>query len=176
MVFHETKLAGAYVVDLEPRLDDRGFFARSWCQREFAQHGLNPALVQCNVSYNKLAGTLRGMHFQVAPHAEVKLVRCTRGAIYDVMLDLRPGSPTFKQHVGFELTADNRRALYVPEGFGHGYLTLTNDTDVFYQVTAFYAPDAASGVRWNDPAFGIVWPADVRLISERDAQYPDFAG
>ncbi len=176
MVFHETKLAGAYVVDLEPRLDDRGFFARSWCQREFAQHGLNPVLVQCNVSYNKLAGTLRGMHFQVAPHAEVKLVRCTRGAIYDVMLDLRPGSPTFKQHVGFELTADNRRALYVPEGFGHGYLTLTNDTDVFYQVTAFYAPDAASGVRWNDPAFGIVWPADVRLISERDAQYPDFAG
>lgn len=176
MVFHETKLAGAYIIDLEPRLDDRGFFARSWCQREFEQHGLNPTLVQCNVSYNKLAGTLRGMHFQVAPHAEVKLVRCTRGAIFDVMLDLRPDSPTFKQHVGFELSADNRRALYMPEGFGHGYLTLCDDTDVFYQVTAFYAPDAASGVRWNDPAFGIVWPADVRLISERDAQYPDFAG
>lgn len=176
MVFHETKLPGAYVVDLNPHVDERGFFARSWCQREFAQQGLDTRLVQCNVSYNTMAGTLRGMHFQTAPHAEVKLVRCTRGAIYDVMLDLRPDSPTFKQYVGVELTADNRRALYIPEGFGHGYLTLSDDTDIFYQVSAFYAPDAASGVRWNDPAFGIVWPGEVKLVSERDAQYPDFLG
>lgn len=174
MIFHPTPLQGAFVVELEPRLDERGFFARAWCQREFARHGLDDRLVQCNLSYNRLAGTLRGMHFQAPPHAEVKLVRCTRGAIYDVMIDLRPGSPTFMRHVGRELTAENGLALYVPEGFAHGYLTLADDSDVFYQVTAFYAPEACGGVRWDDSAFGIAWPRDVRVISARDATYPDF--
>jgi len=174
MIFHPTGLQDAWIVDCELRSDDRGFFARSWCSREFAVHGLNSRLVQCNLSYNKVAGTLRGMHFQRAPHAEVKLVRCTRGAVYDVIVDLRPDSPTFMKHTGVELTETNRRALYVPEGFGHGYITLRDESDVFYQVTEFYAPDAADGVRWNDPAFGITWPVPVRVISERDASYADF--
>jgi dTDP-4-dehydrorhamnose 3,5-epimerase len=174
MRFTETALAGAFVIEFECHRDERGYFARSWCQREFAQHGLDTALVQCNVSHNTRAGTLRGMHFQVAPHAEVKLVRCTRGALFDVIVDLRPASPTFKQHVGYELTEANGTALYVPKGFAHGYLTLHDETDVLYQVTEFFAPDAAGGVRWNDPAFGIAWPAEVRVISARDATYPDF--
>jgi dTDP-4-dehydrorhamnose 3,5-epimerase len=176
MIFTKTKLADAYLIDVEPHEDERGFFARAWCEQEFAEHGLETKVVQCNVSYNRLRGTLRGMHFQAPPHEEVKLVRCTRGAIYDVIVDLRPDSPTFKQWLGVELTADNRRVLYVPKGFAHGYQTLTDDSEVFYQVSEFYTPSAEGGVRWNDPAFGIEWPEPERaLLSNRDMHWPDFA-
>lgn len=174
MIYHKTSLSGACLIDLELHRDDRGFFARSWCVREFAEHGLNPTLVQCNVSYNRQKGTLRGMHYQEAPFAEAKLVRCVRGALYDVIIDLRPDSPTFKHHFGAELTAENRRALYVPEGFAHGFLTLQDDTEVFYQMSQFYSAEHSRGLRWNDPAFGICWPAEVAVISERDRQYADF--
>lgn len=176
MIFHKTPLQDAYIIEIQPIEDERGFFARAWCQQEFVTQGLNPHLVQCNVAYNHRQGTLRGMHFQNAPHAEVKLVRCTMGALYDVIIDLRPVSPTYKQHFGVELTAQNHKMFYVPEGFAHGYITLTDNTEVFYQVTQFYAPAAAGGVRWNDPAFGITWPTAVQVISERDANYPDFMG
>jgi dTDP-4-dehydrorhamnose 3,5-epimerase len=174
MIFRETKLKDAYLIELQRLEDERGFFARSWCQREFEAHGLNSHLVQCNISFNKTQGTLRGMHYQVEPSAEAKLVRCTQGAIYDVIIDLRPNSPTFKQYVGVELSAEARNALYVPEGFAHGFLTLVSDAEIFYQMSEFYAPDYGRGVRWNDPAFGIEWPAPVQVISERDATYPDF--
>lgn len=174
MIFRETELSGAYVIDLEPHNDERGFFARAWCQREFRAHGLNPRLAQCNVSYTAAQGTLRGMHYQVPPHEEAKLVRCTRGRVYDVIVDIRPESPTFKEHFGIELNDENRTMLYVPEGFAHGFLTLADDTEVFYQVSAFYTPGAARGVRWNDPAFDIEWPAPVRQIKKRDRTYPDF--
>jgi dTDP-4-dehydrorhamnose 3,5-epimerase len=174
VIFRETKLPGAYVIDLEPHRDERGFFARAWCQREFEDRGLNPRLVQCNISYNERRGTLRGMHYQAPPHEEAKLVRCTRGRLYDVIIDLRPDSTTYTQHVGIELSASNRRMMYVPEGFGHGFLTLEDDTEVFYQMSAFYEPDAARGVRWNDPAFDIDWPARVEHMKERDRSYPDF--
>lgn len=174
MIFHQTKLAGVYEIELERKHDQRGFFARSWCQDEFAAHGLDPALVQCNVSFNAHRGTLRGMHFQAAPHAENKLIRCTKGSIYDVVVDLRPGSPTFRQWIGAVLSADNRDMLYVPEGCGHGFLTLSNDSEVFYQMSAFYNAEAARGFRWNDPAFGIAWPGEVKVVSERDQTYPDF--
>jgi dTDP-4-dehydrorhamnose 3,5-epimerase len=176
MIFHKTPLKDAYVIEIQPIPDERGFFARAWCQHEFTAQGLNAHLVQCNVAYNHRQGTLRGMHFQNVPYAEVKLVRCTMGALYDVIIDLRPDSPTYKQHFGVELTAENHKMFYVPEGFAHGYLTLTDNTEVFYQVTQFYAPAAAGGVRWNDPAFGITWPTAVQVISERDANYPDFTG
>jgi dTDP-4-dehydrorhamnose 3,5-epimerase len=174
MIFIETRLKDAYIIELERLEDERGFFARSWCQSEFEEHGLNPHLVQCNISYNNKKGTLRGMHFQAAPRGEAKLVRCTRGAIYDVIIDLRPKSPTFKHYAGVELTSEARNALYVPEGLAHGFLTLMDDTEVFYQMSEFYAPGYARGVRWNDPAFAIDWLAPVRVISERDASYPDF--
>jgi dTDP-4-dehydrorhamnose 3,5-epimerase len=177
MIFSETRLAGAYVVDLERREDERGFFARAWCANEFAEHGLATRLVQVNVSFNERQGTVRGMHFQIEPHAEAKLVRCTRGAVYDVIVDLRPASSTFKQWVGVELTADNRRAVYVPEGFAHGYQTLVPKTETFYQVSEFYAPDAERGVRWDDPAFGIDWPDPVgAFLSAKDRSWPDFDG
>lgn len=176
MIFQETGLPDAYVIAIQRLEDERGFFARAWCQREYADHQLNTQLVQCNIAYNHRKGTLRGMHFQRAPYAEVKIVRCTRGAIYDVIIDLRPESPTFKQHFGVELTQENHKMLYVPEGFAHGYLTLTDGAEIFYQVTQFYKPEAADGVRWNDPRFGIVWPAAVEVISARDANYPDFSG
>lgn len=175
MIFTETRLAGAFVLDLEPREDARGFFARTFCRKEFEAHGLKPDVAQCNVSFNEHAGTMRGMHFQVPPVAETKLVRCTRGAIYDVIVDLRPGSPTYLRHVGVELTADNRRQLYVPELFAHGYLTLTPDTEVAYQVGEFYAPGSERGIRWDDPALGISWPAPVEVLSEKDASWPAFA-
>jgi dTDP-4-dehydrorhamnose 3,5-epimerase len=175
VTFTETPLGGAYVVEPERRTDERGFFARTWCQREFEAHGLNSHLVQCSISYNKVKGTLRGMHFQAAPYAEAKVVRCTMGAIYDVIIDLRPGSSTFIKHFGITLTPQTRNMLYIPEGFAHGFLTLADDTEVSYQMSEFYAPDFARGVRWNDPAFGIQWPAQVTRISERDASYPDFA-
>lgn len=174
MTFHETKLPGVFEIHLNPRADERGFFARSWCQKEFEAHGLNPRIVQCSVSFNARKGTLRGMHDQVAPHAETKLLRCTAGAIYDVVIDLRPQSPTFKQWIAATLTAENRRMLYVPEGCAHGFLTLENATEVFYQMSEFYHPEQSRGVRWNDPAFGIVWPERVEVISERDRTYSDF--
>lgn len=174
MVFTETGLSGAVIVDVEQHVDERGFFARSWCTREFADRGLSPSVVQCNVSGNTAKGTLRGMHYQVAPHAEIKLVRCTKGAIYDVIIDLRQWSPTYLQHVGVELTADNHRALYIPEGFAHGFMTLQDNSEVFYQMSAFYEPSAARGVRWNDPTFRIDWPLPVSVISTRDREYPDF--
>ena len=175
MLFHPTKLGDAYVIEIERHVDERGFFARAWCQQEFEARGLNPRLAQCNISYNSRRGTLRGMHYQLAPHAEAKLVRCTRGAIYDVIVDLRPASPTYLQHVGEALTSDDRRMLYVPGGFAHGFLTLADDTEVFYQMSEFYAPDAGRGARWDDPAFAISWPIPVSVISPRDAAYLDFA-
>lgn len=174
MIFGETKLKGAYIIEPERLEDARGFFARTWCQHEFESHGLSQRLVQCSVSFNNKRGTLRGMHYQAAPYEEVKLVRCTMGAIYDVIIDLRPVSPTFKQHVAVTLTAENRTMLYIPEGFAHGFQTLEDDTEVFYQMSEFYAPAYARGVRWNDPAFSIQWPEDRRIILERDQNYPDF--
>lgn len=174
MVFTETPLIGAFLLDIEPHGDERGFFARSWCHDEFAAHGLNPRLVQCSISRNRLKGTLRGLHYQAAPYAEAKLVRCTMGAIYDVIVDLRPGSATRSRYFGAVLTADNHGALYVPEGFAHGFLTLADDSEVLYQMSEFYRPEAARGVRWNDPAFGVAWPDFPVVISDRDASYPDF--
>ena len=174
MKFKETPLKGAYIVDPEPSEDERGFFARTWDQREFEAHGLNPRLVQCSVSFNSNKGTLRGMHYQAEPYEEAKLVRCTMGAIYDVIIDLRPDSPTLKQWVGEELTADNYRMLYAPEGFAHGFLTLRDRTEVFYQMSQVHVPASARGVRWDDPAFGIDWPIPVEVISDRDKNYPNF--
>jgi dTDP-4-dehydrorhamnose 3,5-epimerase len=174
MIFHCTKLSGVVEIQIELKCDERGFFARSWCQQEFESNGLNSRLVQCNVSFNTRKGTLRGMHYQAAPYREAKLVRCTRGAIYDVVVDLRRESPTFRQWIGATLTADNRHMLYVPEGCGHGFLTLENETEVFYQMSEFYHSALARGVRWNDPAFGIEWPTAVEQISERDRTYPGF--
>lgn len=174
MRFSPTNLAGAYVVEPEPISDDRGFFARTWCRNEFSVNGLNPSLVQCNVSYNLSRGTLRGMHYQKMPYAEAKLVRCTQGAIYDVIIDLRDHSDTFMQWFGLELTAENRKALYVPEGFSHGFLTLHDETEVLYQMSEFFHSESAAGVRWNDPAFSIKWPIDVKVISKRDQNYQDF--
>lgn len=175
MIFTETGLKGAYIVDIEPRKDQRGFFARTWCQQEFEVHGLVAKIAQANLSYNKLKGTLRGMHYQRAPHAETKLVRATRGAIYDVIVDLRPDSPTYKRWIGVELSADNRRALFVPEGFAHGFQTLEDHTDVMYQVSAFYMPEAEGGARYNDPSFNIHWPLPVSVISDKDANWPYFS-
>jgi dTDP-4-dehydrorhamnose 3,5-epimerase len=174
MIFTETKLKGACIIEIESREDERGFFARSWCEDEFKKHGLNPRLVQCNISFNKKRGTLRGMHYQVAPFAEAKVVRCTMGSIYDVIIDLRPDSPTFKQWVSVELTAENRRALYVPEDFAHGFQALSDNTEVFYQMSEFYHPECARGIRWNDPAFGIEWFSVPCIISRQDNEYADF--
>jgi dTDP-4-dehydrorhamnose 3,5-epimerase len=171
MIFTETKLKGSFIIDIEPREDERGFFARSWCEDEFKQHGLNTRLVQCNISFNKKRGTLRGMHYQAAPFAEAKVVRCTMGAIYDVIIDLREDSPTFKQWISVELTAENRRALYVPENFAHGFQTLTDNAEVFYQISEFYRPEYARGIRWNDCAFGVEWPVETLIISQKDADY-----
>jgi dTDP-4-dehydrorhamnose 3,5-epimerase len=174
MLFHETKLPGVFEIQVEPHIDERGFFARLWCQKEFEAKGLNPELVQCSVSVNTGKGTLRGMHFQAHPHEETKLVRCTKGAIYDVVLDLRPSSPRFRDWFAVVLTAVNRKMVYIPEGCAHGFLTLEDDTEVFYQMSEFYNAESARGVRWNDPAFGITWPGKVEVISERDRTYPDF--
>ena len=175
MKFSPTALAGACIIDIEPVPDERGFFARNWCREEFARHGLNPDLAQCSISFNKKRGTLRGMHYQAKPHEETKVVRCTRGAIYDVIVDLRPASPTFRKWIAVELSADNRRMLYIPVGLAHGFQSLTDDTEVFYQISAPYHPESARGVRWDDPAFGIEWPVAERVISDKDRQYPDFA-
>jgi dTDP-4-dehydrorhamnose 3,5-epimerase len=173
MIFTETALPGAYLIDPEPHHDERGFFARVWCEREMAEHGLAQRLVQCSISYTLRRGTLRGMHFQAAPCAETKLVRCTRGAVHDVIIDLRPGSATFLQHVAVALSAENRRALYVPEGFAHGFQTLEDGTEVTYQMSEIFSPEHARGVRWSDPAFGIQWPIADPILHPRDASYPD---
>jgi dTDP-4-dehydrorhamnose 3,5-epimerase len=176
MRFLLTALPGVFVVEPEPKADDRGFFARTWCRDEFAARGLTTTWVQCSVSFNHKVGTLRGMHWQAAPHEEVKLVRCTSGAAYDVVLDLRPTSPAFKQWVAVELTAANRRAVYIPAGCAHGFQTLADATELFYQMSEFYHPEAARGARWDDPAFGILWPpSDARIIAPRDLSFPDFA-
>ncbi len=172
MIFRETTLPGAYLIEIERREDERGFFARSWCQREFSELNLDPCVVQCNISFNKLKGTLRGMHFQTAPHTEAKLVRCTQGALYDVIVDLRRGSPTYLKWFSAELTAENRAALYVPKGFAHGFQTLVDNTEVFYQMSEFYVPEASGGVHWNDPIFAIEWRLPVRVISEKDDALP----
>ncbi len=174
MQFEATILSGAYVVTLEVKEDDRGLFARTFCQKEFADHGLKPLVAQCNLSFNHKAGTLRGMHFQVPPAEETKLVRCTAGAVYDVIVDLRPDSPTYLRHVGVELSAQNRKALYVPELFAHGYLTLTDDAEVAYQVGGMYTPGYERGLRYNDPALGIQWPREVTIVSQKDATWPAF--
>jgi dTDP-4-dehydrorhamnose 3,5-epimerase len=174
MIFSETKFQGAFVIDLEPFADERGFFALSWSAAEFAARGLAKQMVECDISFNRRKGTLRGLHYQRAPHAQAKLVRCTAGAIYDVIVDLRPGSATFKQWLAVELNAENRRALYVPEGFAHGFQTLTDNTEIHYQMSDVYAPELAAGVRWNDPAFDVRWPLDQRTINPRDESYSDF--
>jgi dTDP-4-dehydrorhamnose 3,5-epimerase len=174
MLFQETTIGGVFEVQLERKADERGFFARSWCREEFERAGLNPGLAQCSISYNPRKGTLRGMHYQAAPYAEAKLVRCTRGAIYDVVIDLRPQSPTYRHWAGFTLTAENRDMVYIPEGCAHGFLTLEDESEIFYQISEFYNAESARGVRWDDPAFGIVWPATPQLMSERDRTYPDF--
>lgn len=174
MNFQETTLAGAYVIELDRHDDERGFFARSFCQDEFAAHGLSTCVAQCNISFNRKRGTLRGMHFQFAPKSEAKLVRCTRGAIHDVVIDLRPDSATYCSWFGVELTGENRTALYVPEGFAHGFQTLENDSEVFYQMFEFFSREQAGGVRWNDPAFDIAWPLPEPILSEKDRSYPDF--
>jgi len=176
MIFTELELKGAYLIEPERREDSRGFFARTFCSLEFKAHSLNPSVVQCSLSFNKHKGTVRGMHYQVSPRMETKLVRCTRGTIFDVIIDLRPDSASFMQYAASELSADNDKMLYVPENFAHGFQTLEEDTEVFYQISQFYAPECARGVRWNDPAFGIAWPIAARIISERDCTYLDFLG
>jgi dTDP-4-dehydrorhamnose 3,5-epimerase len=174
MVFLETKLKGAYIVETEPIEDERGFFARTFCKQEFINHGLNPNIAQCNVSYNRHRGTLRGMHYQTTPHQEAKLVTCISGSIYDVIVDLRSDSPTFCDWLALELRAGGRRGmLYIPEGFAHGFQTLEDNSLVFYQSSEFYVPESYRGVRWDDPAFAIRWPHGPRIISERDRSYPD---
>ena len=174
MIFTELDISGVFHVEQELHRDDRGFFARTWCQEEFKRRGLNDRLVQCSVSFNAKKGTLRGMHYQVAPYREAKLVRCSHGAIYDVAVDLRPESPTFKHHVGVELSEQNRKMLYVPEGLAHGFITLRDQTEVLYHISEFWSPAHARGVRWNDPAFGIKWPVQPETIADRDRNYPDF--
>jgi len=176
MLFTETTLAGAYVIAPERQADERGFFARTFCADAFAERGLATDFPQCNISFNAERGTLRGMHYQEPPHAEAKLVRCTMGAIHDVIVDLRPDSPTFTQWVAAELSAENRRMLYIPEGLAHGFLTLTDSSEVFYQISRRYDRASARGVRYDDPAFGIDWPGPIKVISERDRNWPGLEG
>ena len=173
MIFEETSLSGAFIIEPERLEDERGFFARTWCRRELEEHGLDTRLAQCSISFNQKKGTLRGMHYQEAPHEEVKLVRCTRGSILDIIVDLRPESPTYRDHLSVELSENNRRILYIPAQFAHGFLTLEDGAEVFYQMSEFYAPEAARGFRWNDPAFEIRLPIEVAVISGRDQTYPD---
>lgn len=172
MRFVATKLAGAFIVEPEPHGDARGLFARTFCAREFGQQGLVSTFVQCSTSFTPQRGSLRGLHYQRPPHGEVKLVRCTAGAIHDVIVDLRPDSPTYRQHISVELTAENRRALYIPELFAHGYQTLTDNAEVFYQMHAFYAPESATGVRFDDPKLGIAWPLATTLVGDKDKAWP----
>jgi len=173
VLFIPSELPGAWLIEPEFIGDDRGAFARSWCGREFEERGLNPRLAQCNISTNRQRGTVRGMHFQREPHAETKLVRCTRGAIFDVIVDLRPDSAMFHRWSAFELSADNHRLLYIPAGFAHGFQTLTDDTEVFYQMSCEYQSGYSFGVRWNDPAIAVEWPFPISVISSRDETWPD---
>ncbi len=172
MIFTETPLQGAFVIDLQEISDDRGFFARAFCAEEFERHGLEPTIAQVNLSFNEKKGTIRGLHYQQAPAAEAKFMRCISGAIYDVIVDLRPGSPTYRQHFGIELSAQNRRALYVPEMFAHGYLALTDGAQAFYSASEFYTPGVEGGIRYDDPALGIQWPISAAIVSEKDASWP----
>jgi dTDP-4-dehydrorhamnose 3,5-epimerase len=175
MVFKETLLKGAFIIELEKIDDIRGFFSRAWCQEEFQTHGLNPNIAQCNLTFSATIGTLRGLHYQIAPYHESKCVRCIRGKIYDVIVDLRPNSPTYSQWMGFELSSENRKMLYIPENFAHGYLTLADNAEVFYQVSQFYSPGSEGGVRWNDPSINIKWPNSANLIiTEKDKNWPNF--
>ena len=176
MRFVPTELEGAWIVEPERHSDERGFFARSWCQKGFTQHGLNPNLVQCNISFNRYQGTVRGMHFQKAPHEEAKLVRCTSGAIFDIIVDLRPNSATFLQHIGVQLDSMERNALFIPEGFAHGFQTLDDCTEVLYQMSIEYRPESATGLRWNDPALQIEWPLPISVISDKDSTLPTYSG
>ncbi|HID97614.1 MAG TPA: dTDP-4-dehydrorhamnose 3,5-epimerase [Thermodesulfobacteriaceae bacterium] len=175
MIFSETVLKGAYIITPEKCYDERGFFARTWCQKEFSDHSLDTRLVQCNISFNNKRGTLRGMHFQVAPFAEAKLVRCTRGAIFDVIVDIRPKSATYKQWISVELSADNHHMLFIPEGFAHGFQTLADNTEIFYQMSEFFSPEHARGVHWSDPDFNITWPEKITIISEKDQNLGPFS-
>lgn len=174
MKFRPLEIEGAYVVELEERSDDRGFFARTFCVDEFTELGLDPVVVQCNMSFNHKAATLRGMHWQEAPYGETKLIRCTRGRVFDVIVDIRPDSPTYLVNVGLELSADNHLAMYAPKGMAHGYLTLEDGCEVTYQVSQMYTPEADRGARWNDPAFNIAWPIEPKIVSEKDANHADF--
>lgn len=175
MIFHETKLKGAFTIEIEPIRDNRGFFSRVNCQREFAEHGLTNHFVQSNITFSPAVGTLRGLHYQIAPHKEIKLVRCNRGAIYDIIVDLRPESDTYLEWLATTLTADARNMLYIPAGFAHGYQTLEENTEVYYQVGQFYAPEFERGIRWNDPVLNITWPeTDLLILSEKDRAWPDF--
>ena len=176
MIFHSTSLPGAFILEIEPQNDERGFFARTFCTRELATHGLDTRIDQCSISFNNKAGTLRGMHFQAQPHEEAKLVRCTAGVIFDVIIDLRASSGTRGCWFGVELSEKNHKALFVPKGFAHGFLTLADRTEVFYQISVPFVPNSGRGIRWNDPAIGIVWPMQPSIISERDASYPSLAG
>jgi dTDP-4-dehydrorhamnose 3,5-epimerase len=172
MIFHETKLKGAFIVEMEPREDHRGYFARAFCANEFAAHGIQPRVVQANMSGTRAQGTIRGMHYQLPPASEPKFIRCVRGAIYDVIIDMRPESPTYLQHIGVELTAENRRAIYVPDLFAHGHQALVDDVEIFYLVGEFYTPGCERGVRHDDPAVGIQWPLPVTVVSEKDMAWP----
>lgn len=174
MKFSKTKIAGVFEIEIEPFLDDRGFFARTWCRKEFEAQGLDPKLVQCSVSFNTRKGTLRGIHYQEAPYAEAKLIRCVRGSVFDVVVDLRSSSPTFKQWVAVVLNSEKHNMVFVPQGCAHGFLTLENETEVFYQMSEFYDAESARGIRWNDPAFRIAWPDKVEVISKRDRTYPNY--
>ena len=174
MIFTETQLRGAFLLEPQKLEDERGFFARAFCAKKFAEHGLSPRFVQCNISFSKMKGTLRGMHYQVAPHGEAKVVRCTRGAIYDVIIDLRPDSKTYCKWIAVELSADNYKMLYAPGGFAHGFQTLAPESEVFYLMSEFYAPECARSVRWNDPAFGIRWPLPNPILSPKDQSLPDY--
>jgi len=174
MRFTPTPIAGAFVLDLEKRSDERGFFARVWCQRELEEHGLNASFVQCNTSFSDERGTLRGLHYQTAPYGEAKLIGCTRGRVFDAIVDVRPDSPSYLQSFGIELTDENRSMVYVPEGCAHGYLTLADDCEVVYPVTQFYQPRAEAGLRWNDPVVSIAWPEIPRIVSPKDQAWPDY--
>lgn len=175
MIFKETSLHDAYLIQPEKIVDERGFFARSWCEKEFLDHGITPVIKQCNISYNEKKGTLRGMHYQIAPNEEEKLVRCTKGEIFDVIIDIRPDSPTYKQYKSFVLNENNHNMLFIPKGFAHGFQTMTDNTEVFYQMSNYFEPDAARGIRWDDMSFNINWPeVGQRIISEKDKLYPDF--
>ena len=175
MIFRETPISGAYVIEPERIEDHRGFFARIWCKKELGQRGLETELAQSNIGFSSRRGTLRGLHFQEAPHTEVKIVRCTRGSIFDVIVDLRPDSSSYKRWFGTELSDENGKMIYAPEGCAQGYITLTDNSEMYYHTSDFYHPESASGVRYNDPEFGVVWPVEIAVISQQDKEWPDYS-